>query len=145
MMGSAYTLATSPLLPWWAIGALGLVALAIIAIGVWRRARGLALRCLALVALFIAVINPALVQEQREAQRDVAVVVLDESPSQRIGDRAKYAEEALRHVTDRLARFKDVDVRIVRAGKPDETSALADDGTRLFTPLERALQDVPRQ
>jgi hypothetical protein len=144
-MGTAYTLATAPLLPWWAIGAFALATLVIVALGVWRRARGLAWRCLALVALFIAIINPALVQEQREPQRDVAVVVLDESPSQRIGDRSKYAEEALRHITDRLARFKDLDVRIVRAGKPDETTALADDGTRLFSPLERALQDVPRQ
>src|SRR5215472_7046708 len=145
MMGTAYTLATAPLLPWWVIGAFALAALLIIALGAWRRARGLAWRCLALVALFVAIINPALVEEQREPQRDVAVVIVDESPSQRIGDRSKYAEEALRHVADRLGRFKDLDVRIVRAGKPDESSALADDGTRLFAPLEHALQDVPRQ
>ena len=84
MMGTAYTLAVAPLLPWWAIGVLGAAALGILALGIWRRARGLAWRILALAALFAAVINPALVREQRDPQRDVAVVVVDDSPSQRI-------------------------------------------------------------
>ena len=51
MMGSAYTIALAPLLPWWALSALGLVALLIVAFGLWRRARGLAWRALAVAAL----------------------------------------------------------------------------------------------
>jgi len=144
-MGSAYTIALAPLLPWWALSALGLVALLIVAFGLWRRARGLAWRALAVAALYATLINPALVEEKREPQRDVAVVVVDESASQRIGDRAKVTETALAHVTQRLARYKDLDIRIVRAGKPDETTALSDNGTQLFTALNHALSDVPHQ
>jgi hypothetical protein len=145
MMGSAFTLALAPLLPWWAIAALTIAATAIVALGAWRRARGLAWRVLALVALLVTLINPALVEEQRDPQRDTAVVVVDESASQRIGDRTRVTEAALAHVTERLARFKDLDVRIVRAGKPEENTALEDNGTQLFTALNRALSDVPRQ
>jgi hypothetical protein len=61
MMGSAFTVALAPLLPWWAIAALGTAALLIVALGVWRRARGLAWRVLALIALLTTLINPALV------------------------------------------------------------------------------------
>jgi hypothetical protein len=145
MMGSAYTIALAPLLPWPVLAALGLAALAILALGLWRRARGLAWRLLAAAALFAALVNPALIEEKREPQRDVAVVVVDESASQRIGDRMQVTEAALAHVSERLARYKDLDVRVVRAGKPDETTALSDNGTQLFTALNRAIADVPRQ
>ncbi len=145
MMGSAYNLAFAPLLPWWAIGAFGGVALIIVALGLWRRARGLAWRVAAIALLLATLANPSLVEEKRDPQRDIAVVVVDESSSQRIGDRAKYTEAALAHVSERLGRLKDLDLRIVHAGKPEENAALADTGTQLFTALNRALTDVPRQ
>ncbi|HZS82136.1 MAG TPA: hypothetical protein VFA50_04650 [Stellaceae bacterium] len=145
MMGTAFTLAASPLIPWWAIGALAALAVAILGFGAWRRARGLAWRLLGLAALFVTLINPALVEEQRDPQRDVAVVVVDDSPSQRIGDRTRYTADALRHVTEHLGRFKDLDLRVVHAGQSEEGTALSDTGTRLFTALDRALNDVPRQ
>jgi hypothetical protein len=145
MMGTAYTLAATPLLPWWALGILGFVALVVILLGLWWRASGLIWRFLAIAGLFATLINPALVQEQRDPQHDVAVVVVDDSPSQRIGDRARYTREALMQVTERLGRYKDLDLRIVHAGQPEENAALADNGTLLFAALGRALNDIPRR
>ncbi len=145
MNGSAYSLAFAPLLPWWAIGAFAAAAVAVVTLGLVRRARGLAWRVLAIVALLATLANPSLVEEKRDPQRDIAVVVVDESPSQRIGDRSRYTEAALAHVSERLARLKELDTRIVRAGKPEESAALTDTGTQLFTALNRALSDVPRQ
>src|SRR5260221_11642962 len=144
MMGSAYNLAFAPLLPWWAIGAFGGVALVIVALGLWRRARGLAWRVAAIALLLATLANPSLVEEKRDPQRDIAVVVVDESSSQRIGDRAKYTEAALAHVSERLAHPKDLDIRVIRAGKPEEDASLADTGTQLFTALNRNLADGPR-
>ncbi len=145
MMGTAYNLAFSPLLPWWSIGALALTALLIVGLGLWRHARGLVWRVIAIVVLLATLSNPSLIEEKRDPQRDVAVVVVDESASQRIGDRAKYTEAALAHVNDRLAHLKDLDVRVLRTGKPEENASLADTGTQLFTALDRNLADVPRQ
>jgi len=140
---SAYTLAASPLVAWWLIAALGGLAVLVLAVGLWRRARGLWWRCAAVAMLIAALVNPSLVEEKRSPLRDVAIVVVDESPSQSIGNRTQATEAALAALKDRLAKEPDLDVRIVRAGKP-QTGA-GDDGTHLFAALARAMSDVPRQ
>jgi hypothetical protein len=140
---SAYTTAFSPLIPWWALAAVGGAAALILALGIWRRARGVSWRALAIAVLLAILVNPALVEEKRTPQRDVAVVILDRSPSQEIGDRAAASEAALKTLTDRLAKQPDLDVRVVRAGAPQPGGG--DDGTRLFAALNRALADVPHQ
>ena len=142
---TGWSLAASPLLPWWAIGTFAAIALALIAFGIVRRARGTALRLLAMLALAAIVVNPSLVEEKRAPQRDVAAVIVDDSQSMTIGQRQTYAAAALKSVTDQLARLHDLDVRIVHAGAPDPSSPLANAGTQLYTALNRALADVPRQ
>jgi hypothetical protein len=142
---AGYALAASPLLPWWAIA--GFAGLAILALlfGAIRRARGTAWRLLATAVLLLILTDPSLVQEDRLPQRDVAAVVVDDSPSMRIGDRRQYAQQALDRVTEKLKDFKDLDVRIVRAGGAEPGAGLADAGTRLYTALQHALADVPKQ
>ena len=141
--GSAYTLAVAPLLPWWAIAALGGAAVLALGLGLWRRARGTAWRALALAMLLAILVNPSLVEEKRSALRDVAVIVVDDSPSQQIGDRRKATEAAVKELQERLGHTRDLDVRVIPAGKAQPGSG--DDGTRLFTALTRAMSDVPRQ
>src|SRR6266853_1905912 len=58
-------------------------------------------------------------------------------------DRQQATQEALAALTDRLSHERDLDLRVVRAGKPQPGAG--DDGTRLFTALTRAMSDVPRQ
>jgi hypothetical protein len=143
MTGSALTLAFSPLLPWSAIAVLGAIASLVLALGIVRRARGLLWRAIAVVLLLAALVNPSLIEEKRASQRDTAIIVVDESPSQRIGDRQHATDEALAALSDRLGHEPNLDVRVVRAGKPQ--LGAGDDGTRLFTALSRAMSDVPRQ
>jgi hypothetical protein len=143
MSGAAFTLATAPLLPWTAIALLGAACVLILGFGILRRARGLLWRAIACAILLAALVNPSVVEQQRAAQRDIAIVIVDESPSQRIGDRRQATEAALAALKDRLARERDLDLRVVRAGKPQPGAG--DDGTRLFTALDRAMSDVPRQ
>jgi len=77
--GSAYTVAAAPLLPWWAIAALGAAAVLVLGLGLSRRARGTAWRALMLAMLLAILVNPSLVEEQRSALRDVAVIIVDDS------------------------------------------------------------------
>ncbi len=139
------TLAASPMLPWLAIAAFGAAAALVLIYGAVMRARGTAWRVLAVAALLLILVDPSLVEEQRQPQHDVAAVVVDDSPSMRIGDRRKIADQTLDEVTKKLARLKDLDVRIVHAGAPDPAQALADNGTELYTALVRALSDVPAE
>jgi len=143
MSFSAYTIAAAPLIPWWAIAALAGVAALILALGLWQGARGVWWRGAAIAMLLAILVNPALIEEKRSPLRDVAIVVLDESPSQGIGDRAAASEAALAALTERLGQEHDLDLRVIRTGKPQP--GVGEDGTRLFTALSRAMSDVPRQ
>src|SRR6266852_113368 len=141
--GSAYALATAPFLPWWLIALLAGAAVLMLAPGIWRRARGIGWRGIAVAMLLAILVNPSLVEEKRSPLRDVAVVVVDESPSQQIGHRQEASEAALAALTERLRHERDLDLRVIRSGKPQPGSA--DDGTKLFTALSRTMADIPRQ
>jgi len=143
MSGSAFTLATAPLLPWAAIALLGGACVLVLGLGILRRAPGLPWRAIALAILLAALVNPSVVEEQRAPQRDIAIVVVDESPSQRLGDRQDATAAALATLKDRFSQQRDLDLRVIRAGKPQPGAG--DDGTRLFKALDHALSDVPRQ
>ena len=131
----------APLVPWPLIAVLGGTAAALLAYGAARRARGTLWRALATAVLVLALANPRSVEEDRQPQADVAVVMVDDSPSQTVGQRKAQSEAALEAVLSGLARFADLDVRVVRApGNGTEEGA-----THLFGALGRALAEVPSQ
>jgi hypothetical protein len=129
----------SPLVPneilWAGIAAAVIVALLLIVI----RSRGAWMRALALAFAALALANPSLTREDREALPSVAVVVVDKSPSQGFGDRTKQTEDARASVVQRLGRIQGLETRVVEAGHADGET----DGTRLFSALGAALADVP--
>ena len=131
-----------PLLPWALLGPLLALALAVVLLALLRRARGTLLRLIAVAVLALALLNPSLVNEKREPIKDVAVVVVDASPSQNIGDRKARTERTLANLTDRLKAFDDLEVRVVRAG---DSSGGAINETHLFDALAGATADVPRR
>jgi hypothetical protein len=103
------------------------------------RSRGAVVRSLSLMLLVLALANPSLTREDRAPLSSVAVVVVDKSPSQNFGDRARQTEAARAAVVGRLSHIPGLDVRVVEAGQADGET----DGTRLFTALGAALADVP--
>jgi hypothetical protein len=103
------------------------------------RSRGAWMRALALAFAALALANPSLTRQDREALPSVAVVVVDKSPSQSFGERDKQTEAARAAVTQRLGRIPGLEVRTVEAGAADGET----DGTRLFSGLSAALADVP--
>lgn len=126
----------APLIPWQIIAVLGAIAFLLILWGLIRGARGTSFRILAVGILVLALFNPRLESETREGQPDIAIVVVDESSSQNSGNRREQTRQALADVEAKLARFDDLEVRVVR-GKETE------DGTELFDALDRAINDLP--
>lgn len=143
-MTSALTFDFSPLVPWPFLLLCGLLALAIACYGLWHRVRGSLLRSLVAVLVLGTLANPVARREDRAVLPDIAVVVVDESPSQGIGDRARQADEAEAALRAKLGAVENLEVRYVRAGKPTPETADRDDGTRLFSALTLALSDLPR-
>ena len=144
----ALSVTLAPLLPWLLLAPLLAVAAAGLVYAGIRRARGVLFRALVMAVLAAALINPSLVEEQREPIKDVAVVVVDESPSQAVGERRQRTEKALAELQRQMGQMGDLDVRVVRAGG-DPTAAggagVAVEETHLFDALFRAVGDVPRR
>ncbi|MEO3434179.1 hypothetical protein [Inquilinus sp. CAU 1745] len=141
-MIDAASIAFAPLLPWTVLGPLFGLAAAALLVGLFRRAPGMTFRFLTLAALAVVLVNPSLVREEREPIDDVAVVVVDESPSQEIGARSDRAEEALAALETELAAFEDLEVRVVRPQR-GEDSAIEE--TALFDAVDQAVADIPRR
>ena len=109
----------SPLIPVPLLIALCVLAAVLIAYGIWHRAKGALLRALPVLALVIALADPELIQQNQVAIKDVAIVVVDESPSQKIGDREARTNKAVEKLTAELGAVGDLEVRTVRAGRGD--------------------------
>jgi hypothetical protein len=143
-MNSALTFDFAPLVPWPLLLACGIVALLLTMTGLWRRARGTLLRALVAVLAIATLANPVARKEDRNTLPDIAVVVLDDSPSQNIGDRRRQTEQAEAVLREKLGAIENLEVRVVHAGKAEAETAERDEGTRLFSALTLALNDLPR-
>src|ERR1044072_3352072 len=95
----------SPLVPneilWACIAVAAIVAALLLVI----RSRGAWIRALAPPCAALALANPSITREDREALPSVAVVVVDKSPSQLFGDREKQTEAARAAGTPRPRRL----------------------------------------
>ncbi|MSP51195.1 MAG: hypothetical protein EXQ91_02200 [Alphaproteobacteria bacterium] len=136
----------APYLDTWVLAAIAAVSAALLAYGVYQRAPGTGWRAFAIAVVLVGLADPTFVREERDQLSDVVAIVIDESPSQAIGERRQQSEQALAAITAKLAKLRDLDVRVVRAGKFDPTTATGRDGpgTRLFGALADAVSDIPR-
>jgi hypothetical protein len=127
-----------PLLPVWLLVALGVLSLAIVGLGVWRRGKGTVLRLAAFAVLLLWLTGPRLVQETRQSLRDIGLLVVDRSASMQVGDRAHLADVARQSIEAQAAHLSDLELRTIAV--PESGNA----GTRLFAEIDRALADIPR-
>lgn len=128
----------APQVPWIALWIAIGVAVLLGGVSLYRARPGAVLRTLVLAALVGALANPTLKQEDREPLSNVVVVVTDESASQRIDGRDFRANAIRSDLDAKLARFPGVETRWVSTG-----GGTNDQGTQLFSGLERALGNIP--
>lgn len=140
----------APVIPLWLLA--GLAALALLALAPalvrlprdangarrWQPARGAWLRALAFAALLLALANPRLVEETRQTRPDIALLLVDRSASAGLNARPEQITAARDEIEARARRLPDLELRTV------EVPEGGNQGTRLFTAMERALADIPR-
>ncbi|TVR82326.1 MAG: hypothetical protein EA405_07040 [Rhodospirillales bacterium] len=126
----------APLLPWPLLVIAAVLAVVLLGLAVVRGGRGVVFRVVAFTALIAALANPSVVDKETVPQADVAVVIVDESPSQDVGQRRTQTAAALETVEARLGDLDDLDLKIVGVGVGD---GAGEGGTRLFAGLDRAL------
>lgn len=130
-----------PFLPGGYYTALALLAVAIMVLALWRRMPDAGWRGIFALLLLFVLMNPVLSKEDRSGLPDKLVIVVDESPSQKIGGRDKVAEEALRQILARADNMPGLEPMIVRAGM--DARGARGDGTYLFTALRDSLMSIP--
>lgn len=137
MQTAAITIHLSPLLPAPLTAAMIASVLLLTAVSFFIFRRGLLGRVFVALSFLLVLLNPSLMEEQREPVKDTAVVVLDRSPSQSFGDRTATSDNIMATLQSEFKDMEDIDLRIVSAGEKRET--------RLFEALDRALADIPAQ
>lgn len=132
------TLALSPFFSWQVTGALVLVCVTFVIYALLIRARGTWLRLAFLTLAIVTLLNPQWVREEREGLSDVALVVVDESQSQSLGERRGQAEAALSEIDAFVAGQRNLELALRRVPPARGGS----EGTRLMEPLSQALADI---
>ena len=127
-----------PLLPWAAVWGLGALALAVMALSVWRGLAGWPLRALGLALILLALANPALQTEDRQPLPDIALVLRDATGSNRLAGRADQTDAAAAHLSAELARLGIEERDATLADAPDNG------GSQVNAALDTALADLPR-
>jgi hypothetical protein len=135
-----FSIVLNPLLPAGLLIALAALFGGLCVLSLWRRARGALLRLLAGLSLVAALLDPAVVEEKRAYQKDIAIVLVDRSPSQSIGSRAAETARALAELTRVLGSLDAIEVKVIEAGAGPDT---AEKGTQLFEALRRGMADLP--
>ncbi len=133
------TLVFDPLVAWvvlWVLAALAVVGLAL---AIWRGLAGWILRAAAALVLLVALANPSLQEEDRSALTDIVLLVVDDSASQRIGDRPAQTAAAIASVEAEVAAMPDTELRVTRFGDGEENT-----GSLAMTALSEALAEEPR-
>ena len=127
----------NPLLHPALIAVLAVIAAALAVFGLYRRQRGSLLRAIALALLLGALVNPVIMNEDREALPTIVAIAADRSQSQDVGDRKNQTDKAVEELKAALGRFHGIETRVIDAAT-DNGSATP--STRLFANLASELR-----
>ena len=127
-----------PSLPVWLLTFVAVICVLVLAVAAWRRAAGTVWRGFAFAVLLLWLAGPRLVEETRQTLPDIGLLVIDQTASMSVGNRAQLAELARQRIMQQAHRLHDLELRTITV--PEGGS----EGTRLFTAIDRALADIPR-
>ncbi|MCM2343936.1 MAG: hypothetical protein NDJ24_05190, partial [Alphaproteobacteria bacterium] len=140
MNSAALTIHFAPLLPDTVLWLTGILTLSLLLLSAALFRAGIITRSLCVAGFMLILLNPSLVEEQREPVNDVAVIVVDRSPSQKTGERLQRTDKALAYLRNRLEGQSGLDLRVIDAPLQEPDTARE---TRLFEAVDQAYADVP--
>ncbi len=132
-------LVLDPLVIWPVLWGLAAFAAVLLVLAIWRGLSGWWLRALTALVLLAALANPSLQEEDRAPLTDIVLLIVDESASQTLSDRAAQTAEAIAGIEAEVAALDNTELRILRfADAPDDAGSLA------LTALAEAIAEEPR-
>ncbi|MGD9649463.1 MAG: hypothetical protein AB7U41_01610, partial [Dongiaceae bacterium] len=136
MIRAAYSLAFDPLFSQSFLGVIAVFLLLIAALRLLASKRGRWARILVIAAFFLILLNPVLLSQQKQIKPDTVFIVRDQSPSNNLSERGDQTEAAVSRLLEQARQFPNLEIKLIE-------SAAGNQGTRLFSNLERAMADVP--
>ncbi|GGE19329.1 membrane protein [Aureimonas endophytica] len=130
----------APFFSWTVIALLAVPAAALALALAFAGLRGALVRVLAIAALFLALLNPVVLSEERDPLKSVVALVVDRSQSQTIGERRAETDATVEALKRSIERYPDFELRTIEA--KNGGAANADATTALFAALGQGLHDV---
>jgi len=138
----AHELHFSPHIPTeWLIGLIALSA-AILCFSLWRRGRGSLWRAALLAVLLLLLANPVLISEKRKFIDDIALIILDETDSQKIGERQDVMSRAYTDLKAKLEAENNLQVETIAATSNINMIAGDEGGTNIFEARHQAIKNI---
>ncbi|WP_109313676.1 hypothetical protein [Ruegeria sp. AU67] len=133
------TVIFDPLIPWPVLAIVVAIAVAGVALALWRGLSGWALRGLAALVVIAALSGPVYQIEDRAPLTDIVLMIEDESASQTLSDRADQTAQATKELAAEIESRDNTELRRIRVGDGD-----GDEGTQVMAALNEALAEEPR-
>ena len=132
------SLQLDPLVPWIFWFALSGLCFVGVSVGVIRHLRGWFWRMVSLVLLLLALLQPSLMQQEREYLKDIVIILEDKSSSQAIMDRSEQSNTTVQALEEKLTNLGGVKIRRVLVTDGEDNS-----GTRMIRTLKDVLAEEP--
>lgn len=135
-------IALAPVIPFPLIMGLAILTLLVIGASVLRGVPGGVLRMGLAALILIGLANPSLRTEERVPNKDVALLIVDETPSQSTVGRLETTRAVANEVAEKLARFEET-LELRRVTLSHSTLEDGGRGTRVLAAAREALADIP--
>jgi len=128
-----------PLLPPFALIALGVMLLGMTLWSVLKGSRTVWLRLAAGALILASLANPQVTRQDSHTQKDIALVLIDQSGSQSLGGRTRQTQQAVERLKAEAAHHADLELRFIDlpADAREDTA-----GTRVFQHLKQVLAGI---
>ena len=122
----------------WTIAICGIILLAFSA---FYYRRGILIRSFSFIVFLLALLNPSLLSEERDYVNDVAVIIVDQSTSQKMERREQRTNTALTSLQEQIENMDMFELRVLHAPIDQTLTSRTD----LFDALDQNLTDVPQK
>ena len=136
------TLPFDPYLPVGWLMVLATICALFVIFSLWRRGRGSLLRGTLMALILLMIANPVLLSEKRKFLSDIALIILDETGSQKIGERSETARAAFDELQNRLDAVDNLQVESVILQNRTSSLIGEDDGSYAFALRNEAFRNI---
>jgi len=127
----------SYLIPFPLLMILTVTAFAVVLYGRYLGLRGWLFRMFAAAFVLLALANPSLRIEERQSLNDIVLIVVDETSSHGLSERAAQTDLVLTQLQERITNgTRDIEILRVKDGEKNS-------GTLIFSEIQQAITDIP--